>query len=161
MLHAPEGLRVSAWRSVEAVGPTTDDHTRLACCEIDRDDHGDTCAGLIERAGQFFAGHGVTIERVITDDRWTSTKSHQPADGFLRRLSPTSAPHTNVSDPAARGRTARSNTSTRHSQPSRPTGRCSRPNDTRSAALPDSAPTASGDTTASKATHPISRLSPT
>lgn len=57
-----------------------DDHTRLAYSEIHPDEQGDTCAGFIERASQFFANHGVTIERVMTDNHWSYKKSHSVAD---------------------------------------------------------------------------------
>ena len=40
-----------------------DDHTRLAYSEIHDDEKGDTCAAFIERAGEFFASHGISIER--------------------------------------------------------------------------------------------------
>jgi len=45
-----------------------DDHSRLAYSEIHDDEKGDTCGGFIERAGAFFAAHGITIERVMTDN---------------------------------------------------------------------------------------------
>ena len=46
-----------------------DDHSRLAYSEIHNDEKGDTCAGFIARAAQFFADHGIeVIERVMTDN---------------------------------------------------------------------------------------------
>jgi transposase InsO family protein len=56
-----------------------DDHTRLAYCEIHDDEKGDTCAGFIERAGEFFASHGITIERVMTDNHWSYKNSNAVA----------------------------------------------------------------------------------
>ena len=48
-----------------------DDHSRLAYSEIHDDEKGDTCAGFFERAIEFFAGHGISIERVMTDNHWS------------------------------------------------------------------------------------------
>ena len=56
-----------------------DDHTRLAYSEIHDDERGDTCAGFIKRAGEFFASHGIAIERVMTDNHWSYKNSHAVA----------------------------------------------------------------------------------
>ena len=48
-----------------------DDHSRLAYSEIHDDEKGDTCAGFFERAIDFYASHGITIERVMTDNHWS------------------------------------------------------------------------------------------
>ena len=57
-----------------------DDHTRLAYSEIHPDEQGATAAGFIERAAVFFARHGITsIERVMTDNHWSYTKSREVA----------------------------------------------------------------------------------
>ena len=46
-----------------------DDHSRLAYSEIHDDETAPTCAGFLERAAAYFAGHGITrIERVMTDN---------------------------------------------------------------------------------------------
>jgi transposase InsO family protein len=45
-----------------------DDHTRLAYAEILPDEKGTTCAGFLTRAGAWFAAHGITVERVLTDN---------------------------------------------------------------------------------------------
>jgi transposase InsO family protein len=45
-----------------------DDRTRLAYVEIHADERGDTCAGFLQRAGAWFAEHGVIIQRVMTDN---------------------------------------------------------------------------------------------
>jgi transposase InsO family protein len=45
-----------------------DDHTRLAYAEVLPDEKGTTCAGFLTRAGTWFAAHGITIQRVITDN---------------------------------------------------------------------------------------------
>ena len=62
------------------VNSMVDDHTRIAYSEIHTDEQGDTCAGFIARAGEFFAGLGISIERVMTDNHWSYTKSNAVAD---------------------------------------------------------------------------------
>jgi transposase InsO family protein len=53
-----------------------DDHTRIAYSEILGDEKGETCAGFITRAAQFFTAHGIgRIERVMTDNHWSYTHS--------------------------------------------------------------------------------------
>ena len=54
-----------------------DDHSRLAYSEIHSDEQGITAAGFIGRAAAFFAEHGINnIERVMTDNHWSYTKSN-------------------------------------------------------------------------------------
>jgi transposase InsO family protein len=50
------------------VHAAVDDHSRLAYAEILTDEKGATCAGFLIRAAAFYAGHGITIERIITDN---------------------------------------------------------------------------------------------
>lgn len=45
-----------------------DDHSRLAYAEIHTDEKGTTCAGFLTRAAAFYASHGITVERVISDN---------------------------------------------------------------------------------------------
>lgn len=45
-----------------------DDHSRLAYAEVLPDETGRSCAGFITRAGQFMAGYGITISRVMSDN---------------------------------------------------------------------------------------------
>jgi transposase InsO family protein len=64
------GPRPSNKRKVgyDYVHSAVDDHTRLAYSEILSDEKGVTCAGFLTRAREFFAGHGITIAQVITDN---------------------------------------------------------------------------------------------
>lgn len=48
-----------------------DDHTRLAYTEIHPDEKAPTVTAFVERALEFFAGHGVTPKRLQTDNAWT------------------------------------------------------------------------------------------
>jgi transposase InsO family protein len=50
------------------VHSVVDDHSRVAYSEIHLDERADTCAEFFERAIEFFADHGVTIQRLITDN---------------------------------------------------------------------------------------------
>ena len=110
-----------------------DDRTRLAYCEILDDEQAATAAAFWHRAVAWFAAHGVTVERVLTDNGacyrsrlWRARLRRAPA-------SPTNAP-----GPTGPRPTARSSAST---------GSCSR-NGPTSATGPAN-PTPSRATTAS------------
>ena len=63
------------------VHSAVDDHSRLAYSEIHPDEQGDTCAGFIDRAAQFFADNGITsIDEIMTDNHWSYTKSQATSD---------------------------------------------------------------------------------
>lgn len=56
--------------------PLADDHLRLAHSEILPDEQGPTRAAFLPSAYRFFAAHGDSrIERVMTDNHWSHTKS--------------------------------------------------------------------------------------
>ncbi len=57
-----------------------DDHTRLAYSEIHDDEQGATCAAFFERAIEFYASLGITIERVMTDNHWSYTRTKKLAE---------------------------------------------------------------------------------
>lgn len=52
-----------------------DDHTRLSYVEVLPDEKGTTCAEFITRAGAFFDGYGITVERVMSDNAFAYRKS--------------------------------------------------------------------------------------
>lgn len=56
-----------------------DDHSRLAYAEIHHDEKGTTCAGFLTRAVAFYASHGITVERVISDN----AKNYRLSRDFL------------------------------------------------------------------------------
>ncbi|HSN10822.1 MAG TPA: IS481 family transposase, partial [Propionibacteriaceae bacterium] len=64
------GARPAVKRNLgyDYVHSAVDDHTRLAYSEILPDDTGVTCAGFLTRARDFFAGHGITVAQVLTDN---------------------------------------------------------------------------------------------
>jgi transposase InsO family protein len=60
-------------REARAVGyayvhAAVDDYSRVAYCEVLADERADTSIGFWSRANQWFAQHGVTVERVLTDN---------------------------------------------------------------------------------------------
>jgi transposase InsO family protein len=61
----PVSLRGLGYDYVHAA---VDDHSRLAYAEILADEKGPTCAEFLLRAAAWFAGHGITIREVITDN---------------------------------------------------------------------------------------------
>jgi len=57
-----------------------DDHSRLAYSEVLSDEQAPTCAAFLLRAAAYFAGFGITrIERVMTDNHWSYSKSSDVA----------------------------------------------------------------------------------
>ena len=59
-----------------------DDRTRLAYVEIHGDERGETCAAFLQRAGAWFAEHGVTIQRVMTDNAFAYCHSRAFQDAL-------------------------------------------------------------------------------
>jgi transposase InsO family protein len=57
------------------VHAAVDDHSRLAYAEILPDEKGPTCAGFLLRAAAWFAGHGITMREVISDNARNYTDS--------------------------------------------------------------------------------------
>ena len=53
-----------------------DDHSRLAFAQILPDEKGPTCAAFLLAAAEFFAGHGITISRVMTDNALNYRRSN-------------------------------------------------------------------------------------
>jgi len=52
----------------EAVHVAIDDHSRLAYAEVLDDEKARTSVAFLQRAIAFFAGHGITVQRVMTDN---------------------------------------------------------------------------------------------
>ena len=59
-----------------------DDMSRVAYVGVFRDELGTTCARFLLDAAAFFAGHGVRIERVLTDNARNYKTSHAFADAL-------------------------------------------------------------------------------
>jgi transposase len=60
--------RRGAPKGWEFVHVCVDDATRLAYVEVLGDERGTTAAGFLRRAVAFYARHGITVERVMTDN---------------------------------------------------------------------------------------------
>jgi transposase InsO family protein len=58
-------MGVAGW---EFVHVCIDDATRLAYAEVLDDEKGPTAAGFLRRAVAFYAAHGITVERVMSDN---------------------------------------------------------------------------------------------
>jgi transposase InsO family protein/transposase len=63
--RGPDGRRTAGW---EFVHVAVDDATRLAYVEVLGDEKAITAIGFLRRAVAFFESHGMTIERVMTDN---------------------------------------------------------------------------------------------
>jgi transposase InsO family protein len=61
--HAGKGR--SGW---EFVHVCVDDHSRLAYAEVLPDEKATTAIGFLERAVAFYADHGITVQRLMTDN---------------------------------------------------------------------------------------------
>ena len=60
--------RRGAPKGWEFVHVCVDDATRLAYVEVLADEQGATAAGFLRRAIAFYAGHGITVQRVMSDN---------------------------------------------------------------------------------------------
>ena len=71
-VHGREMGRTAEMRRVKVgfdyIHVAVDDHSRVAFVRSLPDEKGPTCAQFVADAAQFFAEHGVTIERVMTDN---------------------------------------------------------------------------------------------
>jgi len=65
--YTPDGRRIgdAGW---EFVHVCIDDHSRLAYAEVLHDEKAITATGFLKRAIEFFAGYGISVERVMTDN---------------------------------------------------------------------------------------------
>jgi transposase len=62
-----------------------DDHSRLAYTEIHPDERAATVTGFVERALQWFAGHGIRPRRLQTDNAWTYIHNRSLAELLAAR----------------------------------------------------------------------------
>ncbi len=68
--HRIPGIKVNRHRGIgwNRVHLAIDDHSRLAYAEELADESPATTAAFLERVWHFYAGHGITIERILTDN---------------------------------------------------------------------------------------------
>jgi transposase InsO family protein len=85
--HAMTGDRRKRSRRVgwEYVHSIVDDCSRLAYAEIHDDERAGTVAGFTRRAFEWFEGHGIGVERLMTDNHFSYTKSIALAELLDRR----------------------------------------------------------------------------
>lgn len=62
-----------------------DDRSRLAYAEVLPDEKDETCAAFLDRAAKFYASHGITIRKVMSDNAWNYTRS-APFQTVLTKL---------------------------------------------------------------------------
>jgi len=60
---------------VDIVHAIVDDHSRLAYAEIHSDQRATTVVGFLERALAFYSAHGISVQRVMTDNAWAYARS--------------------------------------------------------------------------------------
>jgi len=68
--HRIHGNRTVRWRGAgwEYAHVAIDDHSRLAYLEVLPDETGESCTAFWERAQRFYERHGITVQRVLTDN---------------------------------------------------------------------------------------------
>ena len=79
--HRPRRSRGLGYDYVHTV---IDDHSRIAYAEIHSDEKGVTAAGVLERAVAFYAGLGITVRRVISDNAFAYRHSAVFKDACAR-----------------------------------------------------------------------------
>jgi transposase InsO family protein len=62
-----------------------DDHSRLAFVELHRDERAQTVTGFVARALAFFAAHGITARRVMTDNAFSSVRNRSLRELLAQR----------------------------------------------------------------------------
>jgi transposase len=62
-----------------------DDHSRLAFVELHRDDKAATVTGFVERALAFFAAHGITASRLMTDNAFSYVRNRSLRELLARQ----------------------------------------------------------------------------
>ena len=87
--HRVTGNRSSQDRQrrdgVDIVHAIIDDHSRLAYAEIHDDQRAATIVGFLERALAFYARHGISAQRLMTDNAWAYARSRAVRELLARR----------------------------------------------------------------------------
>jgi len=84
----------------EFVHSLVDDHTRLAYSELHRDERAATVTGFVARGLAFYARHGITAERVLSDNAFVYRRNRSlrellAAHGIRHLLIPIRRPQVN------------------------------------------------------------------
>lgn len=78
--HGRDSAQSRAARTGPRVGydyvhVAVDDHSRLAYVEVLDSENATACTGFLRRAAAFYAGYGITVERVMTDNAMAYRRS--------------------------------------------------------------------------------------
>ena len=84
-----------------------DDHSRVAYVEVHSDERGETCARFLTRACAFYAGHGVKVRAVMTDN----ALNYRRSASFLEAMEVLEIAHVSIPPyhPRANGKVERFN----------------------------------------------------
>ncbi len=88
--HAVTGDRRKTWKDkATALGhdyfhAVVDDHSRLAYGELLGDETSVTVTAFVERALDWFADHGITVRRIMTDGAWSYTHNRSLRELFAQ-----------------------------------------------------------------------------
>ena len=113
-----------------------DDATRLAYVEVLADEKGETAAGFLRRAVEWFASMGITVERVMSDNG-SCYRSQRPR----RRPAASSGSATCAPGPTGRAPTARPSASSRRFRTAGPTAPSTAPRPSAPRPYPAGSPT--------------------
>ena len=116
-----ERPREAAAVGYDYVHAIVDDHSRLAYVELHADEKAATVTGFLERALAFFADHGITAKRLMTDNAFSYVKNRSLRELLARERNPT-PDHRALPAPHQRqGRTLPPNDGTRMGLRTQPT----------------------------------------
>jgi transposase InsO family protein len=82
--QALRGRKVETGVGYDFAHAVVDDHSRLAYVELHDDEKAQTVTGFAERALAFFAEHGITAKRLMTDNGWMYTHNRSLAELLTR-----------------------------------------------------------------------------
>jgi transposase InsO family protein len=82
--QALRGRKVETRVGYDFAHAVVDDHSRLAYVELHDDEKAQTVTGFAERALAFFAEHGITAKRLMTDNGWMYTHNRSLAELLTR-----------------------------------------------------------------------------
>ena len=71
----------------EWVHSLVDDRSRLAYCELHRDEKATTVTAFLERGLAVFARHGIDTKRLMSDNAWTYTRNRALVELLAREAS--------------------------------------------------------------------------
>jgi transposase InsO family protein len=73
--HSRNWMRPETRVGYDYAHAIVDDHSRLAYVELHNDEKAATVTGFLERALTYFANHGITVKRLMTDNAFSYVKN--------------------------------------------------------------------------------------